>query len=191
MAVITKKITLKGGEPFILPPNAEIVFVSDSNSLESDCAAIPSTGPLICYSYAWATEYDSGGGSGPWRVSQTNLIKYTLDSGIEFEFENMYANGDETTIEPPLNVNQTGFTLYEFLDGNENFPGQIISLKKTGNFGEVRYFKLVVKLPQVFGENSYLSFSGNGFNPESPGESAARIYATRCDECCGDILPEG
>lgn len=200
MAVITKKTIIKPGEPFIVPPNAEIIYVSDSNSLESDCLTIPATGPLICYTYSWSVEFDGGGGSAPWSYQYTVLSKFVIEGVQEYDFSartvdgrvGLWPTGNSINTATPENVNLINFTLYQTLNQDAEFPGQVVSLKYKGGFGETDYMQLILKLPEVIGKNSYLEFDGPGFDSQNTtSEGAIKIFAHRCDECCGDVLPEG
>lgn len=58
---VTKTIKLIPGESFTLPPDATIIFASDSGGLGSTCDNIPETEPLSCYYYQWELEGPNSG----------------------------------------------------------------------------------------------------------------------------------
>lgn len=58
---IYKTVTLQAGEKFVLPPGAEIVSVSDTGAVESDCTADLPEAEMKCYRIRWVTNVDTEG----------------------------------------------------------------------------------------------------------------------------------
>jgi len=176
---ITKTVKLAPGEPFTVPPGAEILYVSDSNSIQTDCIEIPVSGPLKCYSYKWAIEKDSGGGSGAWRDIDTFLENLVLGGDVSISLEHIYGDGQ---FEGDTDPNHS--KLYEILHDNAELPGEIFTHYISAAIGERWELTLVLRLPAMFGDNSYLDFSSTG------GVEGARIYSVLCDDCCSSSAPE-
>jgi hypothetical protein len=58
---IYKTIDLVAGEKFVLPPGAEVLYVSDSGAVESSCNTEFEEKPLLCYYMQWAINVDVEG----------------------------------------------------------------------------------------------------------------------------------
>src|SRR5689334_1824370 len=109
---ITKTVKLAPGEPFTVPPGAEILYVSDSNSIQTDCIEIPVSGPLKCYSYKWAVEeLGGGGGTGAWHVTDMFMENLVLNGGVSISLQHIFGDGQFNSFD--MNANDS--KLYEIL----------------------------------------------------------------------------
>ena len=150
---VSKSVVLQPGEPFILPNGAQITFVSDSNSLSTDCATFPATGPSICYKMGWAL--DEGAGAGVWDPEDTRMLNFTLGNGIIIDLGEMTPSGG---FKSGVNVNNSD--LYDKLtDPATVFPGNVYEHRRADSVtGNRKEYSLTFQVPAVFGENAYLTF---------------------------------
>lgn len=83
MAETTQTITLKVGETFSLPPDATIIWISDS-SVESSCG-IPEFEDYACYQLSWSLNDDQG--DSPNLEHQASQVYSITISGTEYLIE--------------------------------------------------------------------------------------------------------
>jgi hypothetical protein len=85
-----RSITLSPGESYVLPAGAQILAVSDINSISSqnDCADLSKLEDLVCVQIHWAIQPDDGGSTAPWSVAG-GPDSYCIGIGIndvEYDF---------------------------------------------------------------------------------------------------------
>jgi hypothetical protein len=62
MATVTRSITLSPGETFTLPPSSEIIFVSDSDNITTNCVDLPDSSSYKCGYFKYLQDAIADGG---------------------------------------------------------------------------------------------------------------------------------
>lgn len=120
---IIKTITLSTGEVFVLPPGAEVVYVSDTNAVTSSCEEDLPTEDLLCYQLSWAITDNGNGSTQAWDPASgfvnivginVNGTKYDTLPGIGFQGANVKTFLESNNISLINNIvafnNGAGFT---------------------------------------------------------------------------------
>lgn len=111
MSTSTHTITLQPGEAFTLPPNATLVFVSDPDSISTDCVDVPET-TYVCGYFAYVRDDDDNDGH-PFDESHLVISKvYVGDSVYTLDVP----GGNPTAIQ--LNTNIPDQAVFSFTDTN-------------------------------------------------------------------------
>lgn len=116
----TQTITLQPGESFVLPSGAQIIYTSDPENLQSDCAEIPNT-EYACGYFFIVLDADSNDNHAMDMNTRYVSIKigsttYTINEPILYGDSNSPTPTDKTT----LNTHVTNTGLFEFMSVTEN-----------------------------------------------------------------------
>lgn len=116
----TQTITLQPGESFVLPSGAQIIYTSDPENLQSDCAEIPNTEYACGYFFIVLDADNNDNHSMDMNTRYVSIkignITYTIDEVILYGDSNSPTPTNETT----LNNHVTNTGLFEFMAVREN-----------------------------------------------------------------------
>lgn len=132
----THTIVLKAGESFTLPPSSELIFVSDPDSLDSDCVDIPTTTYKCGYFFLILDADDNANHS---MDMNTKYYSIKLNSTLVDTLDEFVLYGDGNHPTPTsiaaLNLRVDDLTLFEFM--------QITTNEVTSRIHLHVYFKVI------------------------------------------------
>lgn len=179
---ITKSVTLAAGEQFILPPNSEVIFTTDSTVITAtnDCVTFPPTPPIVCYTFDTLIGNPGGDVSGDSCDQHWESFTY---AGITVGFN----TGSTGICGPYGNVVGTSGEVWSALKGNAAIGPLIVGVAAAMEpwSGGDQYGVKVRMYDLGIGPPTMVIRDGNNANPYDGANSAVTAVGRiiDCNQC--------